>query len=292
MAGAGRTCIITVFPFLGTLAAFAITIVILLGSIRPSVLPQIYGIRIDIGQLNATGALQLLDVPDGVSGVLSNPLLESQINRIANSNDFADFYTVNLWNYCKGNIKQNGDYDVTWCKDPKAMYYFNVTEVVQEQSGNAIIDQAVQTASSLEKVRDYLDTLKAANQGAWVCYIISVCLLFITLLVGIFSYKSRGVHCCTAFIALITLIATILASGLATGTYIVLRNLINDNIGQYGITASLSNTFLGLSWGAAAATLWATIWWFISICCGSTSSRAKNGSVYEKEPMMTYEQYR
>lgn len=310
--GFGRSCFISVFPYIGSLGAFFLTLIVVLGSIRSNVLTNVYFLRVDISNLTASSALEML------SGTTVDSSLESAINTIINEETpLPDFYTTALWNYCYGNVSSNssrtlskleslvnldGKYHVTYCSDPKAMYWFNATQVLLETEGagsnssnttvisetvSDVLTTAIETASNLDDVRKYMGTIEGVSKASFVIYIISLVFLFLTLVVGPFSCSSRGVNCCSTILSLISFALVLVATGLVTGMYTILRNLINNNLGQYGIEASLSSTMLGIAWGGVGAALWATFWWFFSICIGSTHKKHEP----EKEPFIPYNNY-
>lgn len=289
--GFGRSCVITIFPFIGTLAAFVLSLLVVLGSIRQNVLTDIYFLRLDISNLTADSAINMLTG----SGVTPSSELTTIVNQIINTNNpLPDFYTTALWNYCSGDIDKSGDFEINYCSDPKGLFWFNATEVLQDSLDQknqtivtTVLQQAIQTASNLEDVRNYMGTIEAVSKASFICYIIALCLLFLTLFIGLFSCNSRGINCCAAIVSALALLLTIVSAGLVSAMYTILRNIINDHLGQFGVEANLSTTTLGLAWGGVVAALWGTIWWIIAICCGST----RKEHIPEKEPFIPYNNY-
>lgn len=70
----------------------------------------------------------------------------------------------------------------------------------------------------------------------------------LTLLFGIFTCNSRGVTCCTALLSFLSLAMVLVSAGLVTGMYMVIRNLINNHLKSFGISASLSSQAMGVAW--------------------------------------------
>lgn len=67
-----------------------------------------------------------LDVSDVVPSSVPNFQL---INTIAQTLGLHDFYQVGLWGFCEGYEGQG----VTFCSDPKALYWFNPVEILRNE---------------------------------------------------------------------------------------------------------------------------------------------------------------
>lgn len=310
----GRSCFIVVFPFFGVLASLLLSLIVVLGSIRTNVLTNVYFLRVDISNLTVSSAMDLL-TGSSSSSTAASSTLESALNTLLNSaNPFPDFYTTALWNYCYGSVNSSakatsgidsvvnlgGNFEVEYCATPRAMYWFNVTDVLIETNGSGsnntfvtttvanVIEAAVESADSLQDVRDYISIQRGVSKATFVIYIVALVFLFLTLCVGCFACSSRGVSCCATILSVISFLLVLVAAGLATGMHTILRNLINDHLGVYGVRANMSSTQLGLAWGAVVAALWGSFWWFFAICCGSTARKSREP---EKEPFIPYNNY-
>lgn len=309
--GVGRNCVIITFPYLGTLAALILSLLAVLGQIRTNVLPGSYFLRVNLSNLTTAGTVNLIS--SGNSNI--DKSVVTIVDQIINSNNpLPPFYDTALWNYCYGNYthstKDSKNFlmhasgaELTYCSDPRAMYWFNASEILQStiqdskisDSAKTVLSQAITAATNIDEVRNYMGTMEAVSKASFVCYIISLCLLALTLIFGLFTFRSRGFTCCTALLSFLSLAFTVVSAGLVTGMYIVIRNLINQHLSSYGITANISSQTMGFVWGAAVAALWGTVWWIITICCGSTGRKEvpeeKQPFIPAYDPSLHYSQH-
>lgn len=269
----GRNLIITVLPFLGTVAAMVLTLMVILGGTKNSnVLRDIYFLKLDLSGIT-TSAISGLDGLDTTA-------LDSTLRTLLSAVGISDFYTAALWGYCQGDINSTTNATtVEACSHPQSLWWLDIESIFNSTINNTAVSISLPT-----DLTDYNGTIETASKAMFVCYFISICVLAVALVAGCFSYRSRGAGCCAALITLVGLIASLLASGIATGLYIALRNIINNNTKSYGIVASVNHTMFGLTWGATAAALWAFVWWILTICCGSTRKAYEP----EKQPFIGY----
>lgn len=274
----GRNIIISSLPLLGTLAAVILTIVVLVGGTKnTSVLKDLYFFKLDLSHVTSAAITGLDDLD--ITGI-ATAAIDTVLRSILADIGLSEFYTASLWGYCGGQVNSTTNAtDVDFCSHPKAMWWLNVTEILNERLNSTAVQISLPS-----DLTEYDGTIEAASKAMFVCYFISVVVLFIALFAGCFAFRSRGAGCCAALITLVGFLASLLASGIATGLYIAIRNIVNKNANEYGIAASVGHTMYGLSWGATAASLWAVVWWVLTICCGSTRKAYEP----EKQPFIGY----
>lgn len=276
MAG-GRNLIIFTFPMLGTIASIVLTLVVILGGVRNvSVLRDLYFFKLDLSHITS----KTIVGDTGLSNVVSTSVIDTAIQEALKQLNISSFYTAALWGYCNGEssvVNSANVTNVTSCSHPEPLWWLNVQEILNDSlKGNNV---QIKLPSELT---DYNPTIEAASKAMFICYLVSICVLFLGFIAGCFAFHSRGGSCCAGLITLVGAIASLLASGISTGLYTVIRNTINNNTSEYGLVASLNTTMLGLTWGATVAAIWAFVWWILTICCGSTRKSYEP----EKEPFI------
>ncbi|KAF5092257.1 hypothetical protein D0Z00_004670 [Geotrichum galactomycetum] len=273
MAG-GRNCIIFFFPMIGNLAAIILSLVVILGGVRNvSVLRDLYFFKLDLSHVTSKAIVG----DSGLSSVVSTSLIDTAIQEALSALNISSFYTAALWGYCEGDISSTNATNVTACSHPEALWWLDVQKILDESLSSTSVNITLPS-----ELTDYNPTIEAASKAMFICYLVSIIVLFLGLIAGGFAFHSRGGSCCAGLITLVGAVASLIASGIATGLYIVIRNAINDNTSEYGLVASLNSTMMGLTWGATVAAIWAFVWWILTICCGSTRKSYEP----EKEPFI------
>jgi hypothetical protein len=273
MAG-GRNCIIFFFPMIGNLAAIILSLVVILGGVRNiNVLRDLYFFKLDLSHITSKAIVGNTGLPS----IVSTSLIDSAIQQTLSALNISSFYTAALWGYCEGDVSSTNATNVTSCSHPEALWWLDVQKILDESLSSTSVKITLPS-----QLTDYNPTIEAASKAMFICYLVSIIVLFLGLIAGCFAFHSRGGSCCAGIITLVGAIASLLASGIATGLYIVIRNAINDNTSEYGLVASLNTTMMGLTWGATVAAIWAFVWWILTICCGSTRKSYEP----EKEPFI------
>ena len=89
----------------------------------------VFTILFEVGNVSAdhrhiTGSIYFLKLD--LSHVIPQAVPQAQlINSIARTIGLHDFYQVGLWNYCEGYRKE-----ISGCSTPKALYWFNLVEII------------------------------------------------------------------------------------------------------------------------------------------------------------------
>lgn len=226
----------------------------------------------------------------------------------------SDVYTLGMWGYCQGTVSADAStdrdeiigvdkVDFTACSTPKAMYVFDPESFVQDVlNTTASLDDVNSLLETLgvdnvdvtlpEDLLDYENTIRSVSKMIFICTIIGICLTFLQVLFSIGAFFSKGWSCATTVVSIMSFVSLILGGGGATGMYLVVQGIFNDNLNEYGIRAGLSGTFLIFYWLAIALNLIALVFWIFSICCGSTRKRSRSHTdSAEKQPMMVYQPY-
>lgn len=272
---AGRDCLIICFPLLGTLVAIALAIVTILGSNAHTMgLKDLYFMRVDFSNISTSAITGL----SSTETQIVNGLVQSAFQDLGISN----FFDAGITGYCEG-TESGTNLTITKCTSPYQPYWFDLEGILKNETKNGI--DILLPANA----QQYSNIVEAASKAMWVCYVAGIVVLGIEAVIGLFSFHSRLASCCTAVIAFLAFALLLSASGLATGMFVTYRKYFNDELGQYGILASLDSKAFILTWIATGASLWSTIWWIFSICCGSTRHSNNFSRDYEeKQPFMGY----
>lgn len=214
----------------------------------------------------------------------------------------------------------NNHINFTYCSPPKVGFKFDPLEILKHELINQImgtvdggadslggaITQAIEAQllalvssvtyedlglpGSLKQDLDLLHTLTVASFALILC---GACLAFIS-----FVFQSAGLCCspenfclsCLSFMLMaLVCIVTLIGSGLSTGTYIFVRQQVNNNIEKFGIKGWLSVQYYAFLWSAAAASLCLVVFAFLGYCCGCFhSGKRRYRRAGPREPEMGY----
>lgn len=257
-----RICYV-LFPLIFCIATVILASLAIAGSTSTnSPVNQIYLFKMDLS--NATSAVN------------------SQISSVTTLEDLgiSDVYSFGMWGFCKGSNDNNGNYSPNWCSTPEAMYIFSpidaITAVMKE-------DLDIQLPSEFT---DYINIAKTVVKVIFITGLIGVCTAFITAILTLLSFCSHVISCIAMMVSLISLLALAICGAAATGTFLILRDHLNDAVSTYGIEGTLGNwLFYGLIWGAIGGSLLVFLFNLFGICCGRTRSRRQHE---DQVPMMQY----
>ena len=246
--GAGRGCFIIFFPILFSLAAIAVTLVTFLSSYEHAGgLKNLYFLRLDFSGINA----------DGIN-----------LSSVASSLGVAQIYQIGANGFCYGTKANDGSVSLEGCKTPTTPFWFDIVGLASDTSYSlATIFKTIDLPSEISQ---YETILRDASYTMWSCYIATMGLLLIQVVIGFFSFRSRGCSFFSSVLSVLSFLTSIVASGIANGMYTVYRNKFNDLLGKFGVAASIGSSGLAISWVSTAIALLAGLAWFISICVGST----------------------
>ncbi|KAK9318552.1 actin cortical patch SUR7/pH-response regulator pali [Lipomyces starkeyi] len=252
---AGRNCFIISFPYFFTIAALVLTIFVIISNLEDhGILSKLYFMRLNTQNLSVT--------------VQSNTVTAASINP-----SFPDFFQVGLWNYCQGTISDNV-YTITNCSATHGLFYFNPISIIEQNLGISSIDNVPSQVDSA------LNAVKAVSYVMIILYCVAAIFTTMEFIAGFFSFHSRGGSFCTLIISFLAMACVVAATALATALYFVEARAFNDANATLGTTASTDRTTFGIAWGAAVAAILASIFWLVSICCGSTRHSSRSDVVY------------
>ena len=152
------------------------------------------------------------------------------------------------------------------------MYTFDLVPIFSKE---LITGQSVTIPQSIQ---DHIDKLYTATHWMFALYIVGVVLAFIAVIVGLTTLFSLAGSCIATVVSLFALIFITAATLVAQIIFVIYRNVINDTITQFNVTASLGTAMIAFSWTATITMLIAFFGFFIGICCGTGGRRyARDG---------------
>jgi hypothetical protein len=194
-------------------------------------------------------------------------VLSGALSAAKNSGGLADYYTIYLENYCSW----NGNDSYSYCSPRTSNFAFDPITIWGLNSTSV---EPLLPAS----LRDGVATYKKLAGVMYVFYVIALAGSAITLLLGITAFFSKWGSFFTTATATLSGISAIVASTIATALFATLDEAVNHTaIGEdLGITASLGQPILRITWISVLFAAGAWIFWFFSICCCSTRSPYKS----------------
>ncbi|EPX73939.1 SUR7 family protein [Schizosaccharomyces octosporus yFS286] len=183
--------------------------------------------------------------------------LEREMKKVSN---VPDWYSVGLWNYCKGSSK---DYtNPTSCTKPSSKYYFNPIEMIENDLSNA-----AKTQVSLHLSDEAQYGLKISKG---ICYALRA-LYVLGFMFFIFTLASVLVSWCPFFGPLLVSVCcffatvfTLVAACMAVAFYRVVISKVEENITMLNIPMELGKKVYAYSFISAAAGIAALIFFFIA----------------------------
>ena len=154
------------------------------------------------------------------------------------------------------------------------MYTFDPVQIFSQELF------AGQSVNIPQSIQNNLGRLHTASQWMFAMYIVSVCLEFITVLIGLTALCTQFGSIVTTFVSFLAFLFIAAATLVAQIMFVIYRNVINGTIAQLNVSASLGTAMFAFSWTASAAALVAFIGFMFGICCG-TGQRGYYGGKYE-----------
>lgn len=212
--------------------------------------------------------------------------------------------------YCEG-MGGNGHAEVVTNCTSKPLFIFDPVHIIQEElriaGGNITLKDL---GFPTEDIDNAVRALNAVYQIMFVAYCIGITAAGICILLGFLGFlPSRLVACVNWLIAFvrfsprltleyfltarlqISFLALGIASVIGNLLAIKMRDIINSKLADIGVTASYSQMYLAMTWSAAGAMLFVSIYWCCTCC---TSRREKHsdpkqpvgyeGSLVEEKP--------
>jgi len=249
-----------------TLACLICGLLILIAGTKPTILRDLYFIKIDTTNLTLKSQL---DGP--LKGTHLDDLNTGLSNKTGRELGLQDFYVSYLWNYCGGNVTTGNDTKVTNCTGAASGYAFNPENIINTQSGtNQTFPGSVTKAQKAVNV---------VSKVMAVCYILGFVATGVTFVVGWFGLLSRWGSCVTTIFADLSALFLFAASLMFTIMFSVLKTAFNKVIETFGIKATVGHQMLQLTWVMVAFAVAASFFWMLSTCCCSgRTSRVMNNN--------------
>jgi hypothetical protein len=147
------------------------------------------------------------------------------------------------------------------------MYTFDPTQIFSQE---LLAGQSITIPSSIQ---NDLGRLHTASHWMFALYIVGVVLAFITVLIGFTALCTRSGSVWSTLFSFLAFIFIGAATLVAQILFLIYRNVINDTITEFNVSASLGTTIFGFSWTATAAALVAFFGFMFGICCGTREKR-------------------
>lgn len=258
---------VRIIAFIATLAAFVLPLLLLLSGRTPSYLPPLHIIELNTSHLMPastiddaiadTGIPFLDDLADSVSSSASDT-----VNAVADRLGVHDFYTAHLLTYCWGE-----EQDVTGCDGQHVPFEFDPIPILET---DLVDDVTLENLGfPVDDVKDKMRILKTVYKVMGIFVLVATILAGVSVLVGIWGlFGGRLSAALLGTLMGIAALLLIVAAVMATIIAIKVRDVLNRELDDVGITADESRDFLGVMWGAVAAALLATTVWGLGCCMG------------------------
>ncbi|KAI9749253.1 MAG: 40S ribosomal protein S23 [Chaenotheca gracillima] len=263
MGKAGRFACIFV-PLGLTIATLVCLILVGLGGTNKnaSTLDNLYFFKADTSKFDINAGLNLIPGTDK-----DDDLLSQGLDKAKDAVNLKDIYTISLWNYCDGTVKDNV-YIVEECSKRQTAFWFDPLKVWGLDG------------SPLAKAfpKEYTDAMNAYHKvSTWMfwAYVVAFVATIVELIVGFFAIFSRWGSFATTIVAGIAFLFTIGASITATAMFSTLAGSFNSYLKDYNIHGSLGKSMFVTTWLAVAFSAGASLFWLLSVCCCSGRSDHK-----------------
>lgn len=195
----------------------------------------------------------------------------------------------------------NSKTNITWCLKPTPAFKFDPLEIIKHELNNSIdgvVDGSglpVQLTNSAKlelkvlvdnisyenldlpgSIELYLNTLHGVTTASFIIMLVVCCLGFISTVLQLLAFCCSPNNCCLSFLnfllLFVTFVLSIVSGGLATGCYMYVRKVVNENTSDYGVRSYLSMNFYAFAWSAAVAGLLSVIFHLLGHCVGMFST--------------------
>ncbi|KAL6913308.1 hypothetical protein ACHAPO_003075 [Fusarium lateritium] len=213
------------------------------------------------------------EVKDDIKGKI-NDVTGDIADELADTIGISEWYSIHIMATCDGQYKPNATnpgagYNVTECTNSAPEKRFNLTEMLDKQLSVGPFDLSLADINWPDDIQDSIDLLNKALLATFVLYVIAVGLSGLAMLASLaafFLFSRRGVNAVNLIIASLAALVLLVSSILVTVAGKKGVDKLNDVGDDVGISASIGNKFLGLTWAAAALMIAAAIYWFVHLC--------------------------
>lgn len=194
---------------------------------------------------------------------IANDLIGSAADELTERLNISDFYAVHVMNYCEGMFEPNGTApdakkNTTHCSGRSALFNFNPRKILEEHLPSGITLEDLQWPDEID---DAIHAIRAASIAMFVFWCIGIGFAGFAIIGSVASIFSSGrLTPCGVFVcSILSFLSLGIASAIATAIMAKATDAINKYGDDIGVSATRGDRFLGMSWGATAAMLVASI---------------------------------
>ncbi|KAF8429583.1 actin cortical patch SUR7/pH-response regulator pali [Tirmania nivea] len=290
-----------IIPVLLSVAAFVMSLMVLLAGKNPNFLPNVYLFRLDTSNIKPSGLnldyssiisslpISTDEIPESIIDQVPSSLIDDLAQTVAKQLGLKDYYYSHIMNYCSGVVVLTGDPDgsgpnpatgndtrVTYCSPINGLYAFNPVDIFQTE---LISNYTINDLGIPSEVESGAKALAVAYKVMFICYTIGVALSGLCVLLGLTIgwMETRAVAAIVGLLSILSALALAVGASIATAISIQLKNVFNEHMGQkVNVWADNDGgTFIALSWAAVLAMVLAMIYWAFGCCCGGSAGRRR-----------------
>ncbi|KAF4952423.1 hypothetical protein FGADI_6781 [Fusarium gaditjirri] len=213
------------------------------------------------------------EVKDDVKGKI-NDITGDVADKLADTIGISEWYSIHVMATCDGQYKPNATspgagYNVTNCTNSAPEKRFNLTEMLDKQLEVGPIQLSLADINWPDDIQDSIDLLNTALLVTFVFYVLAVGFSGLAMVASagaFFLFARRGVNAVNVILSGLAALVLLIASILVTVAGKKGVSKINDVGDDVGLSASVGNKFLALTWAAAALMIIASIYWVMHLC--------------------------
>lgn len=213
------------------------------------------------------------EVKDDVKGKINN-ITGDVADKLADTIGISEWYSIHVMATCDGQYKPNATapgagYNVTNCTNSAPEKRFNLTAVLDKQLEVGPFQLNLADINWPDGIQDSIDLLNTALLVTFVFYVLAVGFSGLAMVASagaFFLFARRGVNAVNVILSGLAALVLLIASILVTVAGKKGVNKINDVGDNVGLSASVGNKFLALTWAAAALMVIAAIYWVMHLC--------------------------
>ncbi|KAF5576524.1 hypothetical protein FPCIR_12587 [Fusarium pseudocircinatum] len=213
------------------------------------------------------------EVKDDVKGKI-NDITGDVADKLADTIGISEWYSIHVMATCDGQYKPNATspgagYNVTNCTNSAPEKRFNLTEMLDKQLEVGPFQLNLADINWPDDIQDSIDLLNTALLVTFVFYVLAVGFSGLAMVASagaFFLFARRGVNAVNVILSGLAALVLLIASILVTVAGKKGVNKINDVGDDVGLSASVGNKFLALTWAAAALMIIAAIYWVMHLC--------------------------
>ncbi|KAI1035730.1 hypothetical protein LB503_013517 [Fusarium chuoi] len=212
------------------------------------------------------------EVKDDVKGKI-NDITGDVADKLADTIGISEWYSIHVMATCDGQYKPNATslgagYNVTNCTNSAPEKRFNLTEMLDKQLEVGPFQLNLADINWPDDIQDSIDLLNTALLVTFVFYVLAVGFSGLAMVASagaFFLFARRGVNAVNVILSGLAALVLLIASVVVTVAGKKGVNKINDVGDDVGLSASVGNKFLALTWAAAALMIIAAIYWVMHL---------------------------